>query len=148
MSDDRAAHNRPEDPVLMNSSELMTEKGVMHKQLSILERRYGRPTTKEEKGIVRKLYDRYRTVKKMSVRVTSVKENSLDLVPILEHETLELQIDDGEMSPGTPGAEIEMKKSPSSQRRRLGRSALTLGSDSVEEPQPSIQNEDYNDMDL
>jgi len=148
LAEDRKAHSRPEDPILMNPSELILEKGVMQKQLLMLEKCHGRPTARDEKEIVRKLYDRYRVIKKMSSRFTTVKENSLDLVPILEHEALDLRAEDfGEGSRGT--VVIETKISPRTHRRRVSRSAPpAAGEEAPVDIQPSLQNEDYNDMTL
>lgn len=71
----------------MNQSQLQEEKSKMQKHLLMLEKRHGRPTTKEDKDIVRNLYERYRYLKR--VTKGNVKE-AMDLVPILEHETLEI----------------------------------------------------------
>lgn len=89
----RDAYGRPEDPLLMTQQELVSEKNSMQRQLLMLEKKYGRPESKEEKEIVKNLYSRYRLVKKLSFRFSAERENSFDLVPIIEHETLEFPKD-------------------------------------------------------
>ncbi|XP_035703421.1 protein FAM13A isoform X2 [Folsomia candida] len=58
-------------PSLMTPAELQEEKNSLQKQLLILERKHGRPTKKEEKEIVRELYERYREVKRWGRKSTS-----------------------------------------------------------------------------
>lgn len=88
--DKRRASNRPDDLEKMNSVELQDEKCLMQRQLLVLEKRHGRPSSKAEKDIVRPLYERYRAIKRFSVKVVCVREASIDLAPIMEHEPLEL----------------------------------------------------------
>jgi hypothetical protein len=152
LQDSRKNQNRPEDPFVMSQAELILEKSTMQKQLLMLEKRHGRPDTKEEKDVVRSLYDRYRIVKRISCRATTVKENSLDLAPILEHETLQLNVEtEAETSTKTPTgcSVVEVKKgnvaSPKSRRRRLG---VTAAEDQLDETCNNLQNEDFNDMNL
>lgn len=90
LSDKRRTSNRPEDLEQMTALELQDEKCVMQRQLLVLEKRHGRPSSKAEKDIVRPLYERYRAIKRCSVKIVCVRENSIDLAPIMEHEPLEL----------------------------------------------------------
>ena len=151
LNESRKTQSRPEDLFVMSHSELLLEKGVMQKQLLLLEKRHGRPETKEEKEIVRSLYDRYRVIKRISSRGTSVKENSLDLAPILEHETLELNPDEGSdsLGKGPSCTVVEVKRgpvvSPKSRRRRQG---VASPDDPFDETCNNLRNEDFNEMDL
>jgi hypothetical protein len=128
MSDKRRAQSRPDDPSLMTQSELTEEKNTMQKQLLMLEKRHGRPGSKEEKEIVRTLYDRYRSLKKSGNRFGNIKENSIDLAPILEYEPLELAPNNPEVNRTSI---VELRKdsgsgsigsalnSPTGRRRRI-----------------------------
>ncbi|ODM91332.1 Protein FAM13B [Orchesella cincta] len=90
LGDKRRGQNRPDDLERMNSAQLQEEKCLMQRQLLVLEKRHGRPSSKQEKDIVRPLYDRYRAIKRFSIKIVSVREASIDLAPIMEHEPLEL----------------------------------------------------------
>jgi len=98
LSEKRRSHNRPDDLERMNSLELQEEKCLMQRQLLVLEKRHGRPGSKQEKDIVRPLYERYRSIKRFSVKVVCVRETNIDLPPIIEHETLEFCGDNQETS--------------------------------------------------
>lgn len=58
--------NRPSSPSDMTLPQLKDEKAAIQRQLLVLERKHGRPDSKEEKEVVRTLYDRYRRVKRKS----------------------------------------------------------------------------------
>jgi hypothetical protein len=49
----------------MNSSELKDEKLAVQKALLMYENQHGRPTSKEDKTLMRPLYDRYRKIKRL-----------------------------------------------------------------------------------
>lgn len=125
LNEKRRVNGRPDDPAVMTPLELTDEKNAMQKQLLMLEKRHGRPCSREEKDIVRCLYDRYRLLKKAGTRMGNAKENSIDLAPIMEHEPLE--ISPVSTSPRDPI--VQLKKSaqvaipstasPKNRRRRL-----------------------------
>uniref|UniRef100_A0A146M1R0 Protein FAM13A n=1 Tax=Lygus hesperus TaxID=30085 RepID=A0A146M1R0_LYGHE len=76
---------------VMNHDQLVDEKASMQKALLQLEATFGRPSTREERDLVRGLYDRYRLVKRMLLRhaPSKVKESITELGTILEHEAME-----------------------------------------------------------
>jgi len=51
---------RPEDLTLMTREQIRIEKAAMQRELLKHESRHGRPSTKEEKEIMRSVYERYR----------------------------------------------------------------------------------------
>jgi len=63
----RKEFNRPEDLTLMTRDEIRAEKVAMQRELLKFEGMHGRPNTKEEKEMMRHVYDRYRTVKRLLV---------------------------------------------------------------------------------
>merc|ERR1712135_105170 len=63
----RKEFNRPEDLTLMTRDEIRAEKVAMQRELLKFEGMHGRPNTKEEKELMRHVYDRYRTVKRLLV---------------------------------------------------------------------------------
>ncbi|CAM4612584.1 unnamed protein product [Leuciscus chuanchicus] len=85
----------PEDVRRMTKEQLASEKTVLQKNLLYCEGLHGRPVTREERLIVKPLYDRYRLVKQMLTRVSitpiiaspSSKRRNQMLQPIIEGET-------------------------------------------------------------
>lgn len=57
----------------MSPEEVIEEKCSMQKALLGLEAAYGRPHTKEERELVRSLYERYRTLKRALLRHAPVR---------------------------------------------------------------------------
>ncbi|XP_014860419.1 PREDICTED: protein FAM13B isoform X6 [Poecilia mexicana] len=85
----------PDDIKKMTKEQLSCEKMVLQKNLLHYEGLHGRPVTREERLVVKPLYDRYRLVKQMLARVSitpvtvspSSKRRSQTLQPIIEGET-------------------------------------------------------------
>ncbi|XP_026991815.2 protein FAM13B isoform X2 [Tachysurus fulvidraco] len=85
----------PEDIRKTTKEQLACEKTVLQKNLLYYEGLHGRPVTREERLIVKPLYDRYRLVKQMLTRVSitpiiaspSSKRRNQTLQPIIEGET-------------------------------------------------------------
>uniref|UniRef100_A0A8C9Q1S5 Protein FAM13B n=1 Tax=Spermophilus dauricus TaxID=99837 RepID=A0A8C9Q1S5_SPEDA len=85
----------PEDIKKMTKDHLIEEKTSLQKSLLYYESQHGRPVTREERHIVKPLYDRYRLVKQMLTRASitpilgspSTKRRSQMLQPIIEGET-------------------------------------------------------------
>uniref|UniRef100_A0A8C9WF56 Family with sequence similarity 13 member B n=1 Tax=Scleropages formosus TaxID=113540 RepID=A0A8C9WF56_SCLFO len=95
LRDRRKEDGWPEDVRKMTKEQLSCEKGVLQKNLLHYESLHGRPVTREERLIVKPLYDRYRLVKQMLTRASitpiiaspSSKRRSQMLQPIIEGET-------------------------------------------------------------
>ncbi|CAL1298829.1 unnamed protein product [Larinioides sclopetarius] len=85
--------NRPENLEEMTKEQLVAEKVAIQKVLLNFESMHGRPASKAHRELVRPLYDRYRLTKRLIVRNASSKDNA-DLVPILEHETMDFKKSD------------------------------------------------------
>ncbi|CAG0882905.1 unnamed protein product [Cyprideis torosa] len=79
----RLESNRPESLSDMDEDQIVAEKLCLQRGLIFLEREHGRPTNKEAKQVVFRLYDRYRTLKRLIARAEAVKASSL--IPIAEH---------------------------------------------------------------
>ncbi|XP_037656709.1 protein FAM13B isoform X2 [Choloepus didactylus] len=85
----------PEDIKKMTKDHLVEEKTSLQKSLLYYESQHGRPVTREERHIVKPLYDRYRLVKQMLIRASitpvlgspSTKRRGQMLQPIIEGET-------------------------------------------------------------
>ncbi|XP_020562044.1 protein FAM13B isoform X6 [Oryzias latipes] len=85
----------PDDIKKMTKEQLSCEKVVLQKNLLHYEGLHGRPVTKEERLVVKPLYERYRLVKQMLTRVSitpatvspSSKRRTQTLQPIIEGET-------------------------------------------------------------
>ncbi|XP_039692043.1 protein FAM13B isoform X4 [Pteropus medius] len=85
----------PEDIKKMTKDNLVEEKTSLQKSLLYYESQHGRPVTREERHIVKPLYERYRLVKQMLTRASitpvlgspSTKRRGQMLQPIIEGET-------------------------------------------------------------
>lgn len=137
--DKRRVASRPDDLEKMSALELQDEKCLMQRQLLVLEKRHGRPSSKQEKDIVRPLYDRYRAIKRCSVKVVCVREAALDLAPIMEGETLEFS-DETQETPA-PRATVASDVWMAGDREQLA-----VGSDA--DVGEAERNESYNEMTL
>ncbi|XP_060096385.1 protein FAM13B isoform X5 [Heteronotia binoei] len=85
----------PEDIKTMTKDHLAEEKTSLQKSLLYYESQHGRPVSREERHVVKPLYDRYRLVKQMLTRASitpilgspSTKRRNQMLQPIIEGET-------------------------------------------------------------
>ncbi|XP_077182841.1 protein FAM13B isoform X5 [Paroedura picta] len=85
----------PEDIKTMTKDHLAEEKTSLQKSLLYYESQHGRPVSREERHVVKPLYDRYRLVKQMLTRASitpilgspSTKRRGQMLQPIIEGET-------------------------------------------------------------
>ncbi|CAL1544562.1 unnamed protein product [Lymnaea stagnalis] len=89
LSDKRQESGRPEPVVLMSRDQVQEEKLAVQRALLHFEGIHGRPTTKEEKDIMRPLYDRYRAIKRMLAKPMSPR-NSLELQTVPEDQMMEI----------------------------------------------------------
>lgn len=95
LKENRVERHLPEDIKKMTKDHLMEEKMSLQKSLLYYESQHGRPVTREERHIVKPLYDRYRLVKQMLTRASitpilgspSTKRRGQMLQPIIEGET-------------------------------------------------------------
>lgn len=56
----------------MTSDQLIDEKVAIQKALLYLESIHGRPNNREDRDIVRPFYDRYRTLKRLVAKISTV----------------------------------------------------------------------------
>uniref|UniRef100_UPI00398E82EA protein FAM13A-like isoform X2 n=1 Tax=Pristiophorus japonicus TaxID=55135 RepID=UPI00398E82EA len=95
LQEKRAEVARPEDIKDMTRDEISNEKVALQKGLLYYESIHGRPVTRTERQIMKPLYDRYRLVKQILSRATTIpvigspssKRRSPLLQPIIEDET-------------------------------------------------------------
>uniref|UniRef100_A0A8C8DZY3 Family with sequence similarity 13 member A n=1 Tax=Oryzias sinensis TaxID=183150 RepID=A0A8C8DZY3_9TELE len=78
LQEKRAEVNRPEDIKDMTRDQIGLEKVALQKALLYYESIHGRPVTKSERQIMKPLYDRYRLVKQILCRATTI--------PVIEEE--------------------------------------------------------------
>ncbi|XP_041079157.1 protein FAM13A-like isoform X3 [Polyodon spathula] len=78
LQEKRAEVNRPEDIKDMTREQISTEKGALQKALLYYESIHGRPVTKSERQVMKPLYDRYRLVKQILCRASTI--------PVIEEE--------------------------------------------------------------
>uniref|UniRef100_A0A4W5NSM5 Family with sequence similarity 13 member B n=1 Tax=Hucho hucho TaxID=62062 RepID=A0A4W5NSM5_9TELE len=113
----------PEDTKKMTKEQLSCEKTVLQKNLLHYEGLHGRPVTREERLVVKPLYDRYRLVKQMLTRASitpiiaspSSKRRNHTLQPIIEGETAHFC---DEIKEEEEGEVEEEEATTSSQRHR------------------------------
>ncbi|CAH1991286.1 unnamed protein product [Acanthoscelides obtectus] len=72
----------------MTPEQLMDEKVAIQKALLYLEATHGRPNTKENRDIVRPFYDRYRTLKRLVVKISTPNSSGNELATIHENEAM------------------------------------------------------------
>nr|XP_033783099.1 protein FAM13B isoform X3 [Geotrypetes seraphini] len=95
LKEKRAERGLPEEMKKMTKDNLAEEKTSLQKSLLYYESLHGRPVTREERQVVKPLYDRYRLVKQMLTRASitpilgspSTKRRGQMLQPIIEGET-------------------------------------------------------------
>jgi len=75
LNDKRSSSGRPEELEMMSSSQLKDEKLAVQKALLQYENLHGRPTSKEDKTLMRPIYERYRRIKRLIV-TTENKEHT------------------------------------------------------------------------
>uniref|UniRef100_A0A493TDV7 Family with sequence similarity 13 member A n=1 Tax=Anas platyrhynchos platyrhynchos TaxID=8840 RepID=A0A493TDV7_ANAPP len=78
LQEKRAETNRPEDIKDMTRDQIAAEKVALQKALLYYESIHGRPVTKNERQVMKPLYDRYRLVKQILSRANTI--------PIIEEE--------------------------------------------------------------
>ncbi|KAF3430136.1 hypothetical protein E2986_13111 [Frieseomelitta varia] len=91
LSEKRLKYNRPESMEELTYEQLIDEKTAVQKALLHIENTFGRPVSKEDRTIVRPLYDKYRTLKRLLIRagVSRNKDSIPELATILEHEAMD-----------------------------------------------------------
>lgn len=65
MAKHRSRHARPNDLSLMTAKQIYDEKCDMQQELLRFENKYSKPTTSEQKRIMKPLYDYYRQLKRL-----------------------------------------------------------------------------------
>ncbi|BFZ02682.1 hypothetical protein BsWGS_05721 [Bradybaena similaris] len=89
LNDKRHDSGRPEEVMLMSRDQVQEEKLAVQRALLHFEGLHGRPTSREEKELMRPLYDRYRSVKRMLAKPMSPR-NSLELQTVPEDQMMEI----------------------------------------------------------
>ncbi|XP_076639315.1 protein FAM13B isoform X3 [Colletes latitarsis] len=91
LSEKRLKCNRPDNMEELTYEQLIDEKTAVQKALLHIENIFGRPVSKEDRTVVRPLYDRYRTLKRLLIRagVSKNKDSISELATILEHEAMD-----------------------------------------------------------
>ncbi|XP_064342451.1 protein FAM13A isoform X6 [Camelus dromedarius] len=95
LQEKRVETSRPEDIKDMTKDQIANEKVALQKALLYYESIHGRPVSKNERQVMKPLYDRYRLVKQILSRASSIpsigspssKRRSPLLQPIIEGET-------------------------------------------------------------
>ncbi|XP_030770472.1 protein FAM13A isoform X6 [Rhinopithecus roxellana] len=95
LQEKRVESSRPEDIKDMTKDQIANEKVALQKALLYYESIHGRPVTKNERQVMKPLYDRYRLVKQILSRANTIpiigspssKRRSPLLQPIIEGET-------------------------------------------------------------
>lgn len=74
LNEKRIKYNRPENMEELTYEQLIDEKTAVQKALLHIENTFGRPVSKEDRAIVRPLYDKYRTLKRLLIRAGMVSD--------------------------------------------------------------------------
>ncbi|XP_015609193.1 protein FAM13A [Cephus cinctus] len=91
LNEKRLKGNRPDNMEELTYEQLLDEKTAVQKALLHIENAFGRAVSKEDRVIVRPLYDRYRTLKRLLIRAgpNKNKDSVTELATILEHEAMD-----------------------------------------------------------
>lgn len=73
LNEKRIKYNRPDNMEELNYDQLLDEKTAVQKALLHIENVFGRPVSKDDRTVVRPLYDRYRTLKRLLIRAGAVR---------------------------------------------------------------------------
>lgn len=73
LNEKRIKYNRPDNMEDLSYEQLLDEKTAVQKALLHIENTFGRPVSKEDRAVVRPLYDRYRTLKRLLIRAGAVR---------------------------------------------------------------------------
>lgn len=72
LAEKRTKYQRPDNMDDFTYEQLLDEKTAVQKALLHIEGAFGRPVSKEDRTVVRPLYDRYRTLKRLLIRAGAV----------------------------------------------------------------------------
>ncbi|XP_033745631.1 protein FAM13A-like isoform X2 [Pecten maximus] len=97
LQEKRKEVQRPEDVNIMNREQVQDEKLSVQKALLHFESIHGRPRTKDDKDLMRPLYDRYRTIKRLLSKPSSPRDKS-ELQTVPEDQPFELNPADARSS--------------------------------------------------
>ncbi|XP_008214879.1 protein FAM13C isoform X2 [Nasonia vitripennis] len=91
LAEKRFKYNRPEDMDDLTYEQLLDEKTAVQKALLHIENAFGRLVSKEDRSIVRPLYDKYRMLKRQLIRAGANRytDSMSELATILEHEAMD-----------------------------------------------------------
>lgn len=125
----------------MSGEQIMDEKVAVQKALLYLESVHGRPSSKEDRDLVRPLYDRYRTLKRMMAKISLSSSAVNELATIHEHETMDFvsspaQASENETEKLNPSASTDSDTDIS-----LGESLHTLTLDEMLQQQRDMNEE-------
>lgn len=73
LGEKRIKYNRSDNMEELSYEQLLDEKTAVQKALLHIENTFGRPVSKEDRAVVRPLYDRYRTLKRLLIRAGAVR---------------------------------------------------------------------------
>ncbi|XP_051175769.1 protein FAM13A [Leptopilina boulardi] len=101
LNEKRIKYKRDENMEDLSYEQLMDEKIAVQKALLHIENVFGRAVSKEDRVIVRPLYDKYRTLKRHLIRAgaNKNKDSMSELATILEHEAMDFT---SSFLPGNP----------------------------------------------
>lgn len=85
LAEKRRAAQRPDSVDDMTREQVLEEKLALQKALLRFESLHGRPSRRADRNLMRPLYDRYRSVKRLVGRNPLAKGKDSELQPILEH---------------------------------------------------------------
>ena len=88
LEEGRLAKNRPYETELMTLEQIFDEKLEMHAVLLEFEKIHGHPESKEEKEIMKVIYERYRVIKRLARRSSSVSVHVVHSSSIVPNDSL------------------------------------------------------------
>ncbi|XP_048248271.1 protein FAM13A-like isoform X4 [Haliotis rufescens] len=89
LQEKRREMKRPREISMMSYEQVLEEKLAVQKALLHFESIHGRPSSKIEKDLMRPLYDRYRSIKRLLAKPTSPR-NTIDLETVPEDQPMQI----------------------------------------------------------
>ncbi|XP_046554749.1 protein FAM13A-like isoform X2 [Haliotis rubra] len=89
LQEKRREMKRPREISMMSYEQVLEEKLAVQKALLHFESIHGRPSSKNEKDLMRPLYDRYRSIKRLLAKPTSPR-NTIDLETVPEDQPMQI----------------------------------------------------------
>ncbi|TKC39080.1 hypothetical protein EI555_002840 [Monodon monoceros] len=139
LQEKRVETSRPEDIKDMTKDQIANEKVALQKALLYYESIHGRPVSKNERQVMKPLYDRYRLVKQILSRASTVPIIAQDAV-FMSFNSMFVHISWGRVQRPQAGFPFQQAEKPFAAANYRGRNCFLLQGDKAPFPFVSVRN--------